>query len=100
MRGVGTADLLITDAELLATVGDTRREIPGGWGGFTAGVISGVGAASAPPPEAARTLDARACQATPGLVNARRRLYQNLTRAYAPALTGGLFDWLVTLYPL
>ena len=37
---------------------------------------------------------------TPGLVNTHHHLYQNLTRAFAPALTGGLFDWLVTLYPL
>jgi len=34
------------------------------------------------------------------LVNTHHHIYQNLTRAFAPALTGGLFDWLVTLYPL
>ena len=37
---------------------------------------------------------------TPGLVNTHHHIYQNLTRAFAPALTGGLFDWLTTLYPL
>ena len=26
-------------------------------------------------------------------------MYQNLTRAYAPALDGNLFHWLTTLYP-
>jgi cytosine/adenosine deaminase-related metal-dependent hydrolase len=36
---------------------------------------------------------------TPGLVNTHHHLYQNLTRAFAPALTGGLLDWLRTLYP-
>jgi cytosine/adenosine deaminase-related metal-dependent hydrolase len=103
MRGVeapARADLLITDAELVATVDDTRREIPGGWVAVTDGVVSALGAAGDPRPPAARTLDARGCLVTPGLVNTHHHLYQNLTRAFAPALSGGLFDWLVTLYPL
>jgi cytosine/adenosine deaminase-related metal-dependent hydrolase len=95
-----TADLLVHDAELLATVDDGRREIAGGWVAVTDGVISGLGGPGDPPPEAARRVDARGCLVTPGLVNTHHHLYQNLTRAYAPALTGGLFDWLVTLYPL
>ena len=103
MRGVENpshADLLVTDAELVATVDDARREIPGGWVAVTDGLVSGVGGAGDPPPTAARTIDARGCLVTPGLVNTHHHLYQNLTRAFAPALTGGLFDWLVTLYPL
>src|SRR3954447_14320228 len=103
MRGVDTpahADLLITDAELVATVDDARREIPGGWVAVTGGAVSGLGGPAEPKPDAARTLDARGCLVTPGLVNTHHHLYQNLTRAFAPALTGGLFDWLVTLYPL
>jgi cytosine/adenosine deaminase-related metal-dependent hydrolase len=94
------ADLLITDAELVATVDDARREIPGGWVAVTGGAVSGLGGPAEPKPDAARTLDARGCLVTPGLVNTHHHLYQNLTRAFAPALTGGLFDWLVTLYPL
>src|SRR3954454_14031591 len=94
------ADLLVTDAELVATVDEARREIPGGWVAVTDGAISGLGGPSDPKPDAARTLDARGCLVTPGLVNTHHHLYQNLTRAFAPALTGGLFDWLVTLYPL
>src|SRR3954454_19823759 len=94
------ADLLVTDAELVATVDEARREIPGGWVAVTDGAISGLGGPSDPKPDAARTLDARGCLVTPGLVNTHHHLYQNLTRAYAPALTGGLFDWLVTLSPL
>ena len=46
MRGVETparADLLITDAELVATVDDARREIPGGWVAVTGGAISALG---------------------------------------------------------
>ena len=66
----------------------------------TDGAISAVGGPADPRPAAARTIDARGCLVTPGLVNTHHHLYQNLTRAFAPALTGGLFDWLVTLYPL
>jgi cytosine/adenosine deaminase-related metal-dependent hydrolase len=95
-----TADLLVHDAELLATVDDARREIAGGWIAVTDGVVSALGGPGDPMPEATRRVDARGCLVTPGLVNTHHHLYQNLTRAYAPALTGGLFDWLVTLYPL
>jgi len=94
------ADLLVTDAELVATVDDGRREIAGGWVAVTGGLVSGLGGPADPKPDAVRTLDARGCLVTPGLVNTHHHLYQNLTRAFAPALTGGLFDWLVTLYPL
>src|SRR3954470_21905712 len=103
MRGVeisARVDLLLTDAELVPTVDDARQEIPGGWVAVTDGAISGIGGPGDPRPDAVRTLDARGCLVTPGLVNTHHHLYQNLTRAFAPALTGGLFDWLVTLYPL
>ncbi|MPQ97742.1 8-oxoguanine deaminase [Modestobacter sp. I12A-02628] len=95
-----TADLLVHDAELVATVDAARREIAGGWVAVTGGVVSAVGGPGDPQPAAGRRIDARGCLVTPGLVNTHHHLYQNLTRAYAPALTGGLFDWLVTLYPL
>ncbi|MBB3677156.1 8-oxoguanine deaminase [Modestobacter versicolor] len=95
-----TADLLVHDAELIATVDDARREIAGGWVAVTDGVVSALGGPADPVPDATRRVDARGCLVTPGLVNTHHHLYQNLTRAYAPALTGGLFDWLVTLYPL
>jgi cytosine/adenosine deaminase-related metal-dependent hydrolase len=100
MPVVQTADLLVHDAELLATVDDGRREIAGGWIAVTDGVVSALGGPADPQPAAIRRVDARGCLVTPGLVNTHHHLYQNLTRAYAPALTGGLFDWLVTLYPL
>ncbi|MGZ4623075.1 MAG: 8-oxoguanine deaminase [Blastococcus sp.] len=100
MDSPARADLLVTDAELVATVDSGRREIRGGWVAVTDGLVSGLGGPGDPAPEAARTVDARGCLVTPGLVNTHHHLYQNLTRAFAPALTGGLFDWLVTLYPL
>ena len=93
------ADLLISDAELVATVDDDRREIAGGWVAVTDGLVSGVGGPGDPRQTATRTVDARGCLVTPGLVNTHHHLYQNLTRAFAPALKGGLFEWLVTLYP-
>ncbi|TQN35658.1 cytosine/adenosine deaminase-related metal-dependent hydrolase [Blastococcus colisei] len=100
METPARADLLIADAELVATVDVTRREIAGGWVAITDGAISGLGGPADATPDAVRTVDARGCLVTPGLVNTHHHLYQNLTRAFAPALTGGLFDWLVTLYPL
>ncbi|HEV7186736.1 MAG TPA: 8-oxoguanine deaminase [Blastococcus sp.] len=100
MDSPARADLLVTDAELVATVDVGRREIAGGWVAVTDGLISALGGPGDPQPDAVRTLDARGCLVTPGLVNTHHHLYQNLTRAFAPALTGGLFDWLVTLYPL
>jgi cytosine/adenosine deaminase-related metal-dependent hydrolase len=99
VTGSTRADLLVRGAELVATVDDARRELPGGWVAITDGVISGIGRSEDPVPQAAATLDASGCLVTPGLVNTHHHLYQNLTRAFAPALTGGLFDWLRTLYP-
>ena len=100
MQTSSRADLLVEGAELLVTVDDARREIAGGWVAVTEGAVSGVGGPGDARPDAVRALDARGCLVTPGLVNTHHHLYQNLTRAYAPALGGGLFDWLVTLYPL
>src|SRR5215204_4136035 len=94
------ADLLVAGAERVITVDADRREIPGGWVALAGGRVSALGGPADPPPPARRTLLADGGLVTPGLVNTHHHLYQNLTRAYAPALTGSLFDWLVTLYPL
>ena len=94
------ADLLVRNAELVATVDAGRREIAGGWVAVTGGVVSGLGGPADEAPAADTVLDAAGCLVTPGLVNTHHHIYQNLTRAYGPALRGSLFDWLVTLYPL
>ena len=98
------ADLLIKNASHIATMDSERKEIAGGWVAITDGFISGIGETESgegeAAPEAAETLDATDCLLTPGLVNTHHHLYQNLTRSYAPALGGGLFEWLRTLYPL
>jgi hypothetical protein len=90
-------DLLVKGAGLLVVDGD--REIPGGWVAVTNGRVTGVGTPGSEP-EASTTLSAAGRLVTPGLVNTRHHLYQNLTRSYAPAVNGTLFDWRTTLYPL
>src|ERR1700682_5851699 len=94
------ADLLISGAELVATVDEHDRELPGGWVALTGGLISGIGGAGDEPPEAARVLSAEGCLVTPGLINTHHHIYQNLTRSYRPATNGSLFTWLSVLYPL
>ena len=94
------ADLLITNADLVATVDEARREIPGGWVAITNGFISGLGGVVDAPPLATQIIDARGCLVTPGLINTHHHMYQNLTRAFPPMTNAALFGWLQTLYPL
>ncbi len=97
---IEAADLLVRDAELVVTMDDGRRELPGGWVAVTGGFVSALGSSTEVPPPAARTLSARNCLVTPGLVNTHHHIYQNLTRAHLPATRSTLFGWLTTLYPL
>ena len=76
-----------------------RREIRGGWVAVTGGFVTAVGEPGREP-EAERTIDACGCLVTPGLINTHHHIFQNLTRAFAPALAGDLFHWLRTLYPV
>ncbi len=99
-RGAHPVDLLVHGAELVATVDERRRELPGGWVAITGGLVSAVGTSADPLPPARRTLDATGCLVTPGLVNTHHHIFQNLTRSYAPSVSGSLFTWLRTLYPL
>lgn len=95
-----SADLLVYNARLVATVDNNRREIPGGWLAVTNGLISAVGSSTDALPEATEKIDASDCLVTPGLINTHHHLYQNLTRAYPPMTSSPLFGWLHTLYPL
>lgn len=92
-------DLLVRDAVLVATMDDDRREVPGGWVAISGGLVTAIGGPSDAEPAAAVVLDAGGCLVTPGLVNTHHHMYQNLTRAYAPAVNQTLFGWLTTLYP-
>lgn len=75
------------------------REIDGGWIALDAGRVHSAGPSTLPAPAAARVIDAQGRMVTPGLVNTHHHMYQNLTRAFAPAINGTLFEWLTTLYP-
>lgn len=92
-------DLLVAHAELVVTMDEHRREIAGGWVAISNGFVVGVGGPG-DEPMAARTVAANGGVVTPGLVNTHHHIYQNLTRSFAPALSGNLFHWLRTLYPV
>ncbi|MFF0730680.1 8-oxoguanine deaminase [Streptomyces chartreusis] len=94
---IKVAELLVRDAELLVV--DSGWEIPGGWLAVSDGRVTGVGPAGSEP-EARTTVRASGRLVTPGLINTHHHIYQNLTRSYAPAVNGSLFDWLTTLYPI
>ncbi len=96
--GRRSADLVIANARVVATLDDDRRELAGGWVAITDGLVSGVG--DGDPPPAVEALDATDCLVTPGLVNTHHHLYQNLTRSYPPMTDKALFGWLQSLYPL
>lgn len=83
-------DLVIRDAELLVTM--SGEEIAGGWVGIADGVVREVGGSERVPP-ARDTLDARGCLVTPGLINTHHHMFQNLSRAYAPASGLSMDAW-------
>jgi len=93
-------DLLVHRAELIATCDAAGQEISGGWVAIRNGRVAAVGAAGEPVPNAAEVIDASGCLVTPGLVNTHHHLFQNLTRAFAPAVNRTLFGWLQRLYPV
>jgi cytosine/adenosine deaminase-related metal-dependent hydrolase len=99
---VGPIDVLIRNAELVATVDDQRAEYRGGWVAIRGSRVVGVGGRNTEPNPSAHTIviDGRATLVTPGFINTHHHIYQNLTRAYGPAINGTLFEWLTVLYPL
>ncbi|WP_454777611.1 8-oxoguanine deaminase [Georgenia muralis] len=90
-------ETVIHDAHVVV---DEGWEIPGGWVALDGGRVHAVGGPGDPQPAATHRVDAGGRLLTPGLVNTHHHMYQNLTRAYAPAINGSLFQWLTTLYPL
>jgi cytosine/adenosine deaminase-related metal-dependent hydrolase len=94
------ATLLVRNADVLVTMDESRREIPGGGLFARDGWIEQVGPTETLPGTADEILDLRGQVVVPGLINTHHHLYQNLTRAVPDAQDAGLFDWLKTLYPI
>jgi 8-oxoguanine deaminase len=98
VRLIGT--LLIRDAALVATFDADEREIRSGSVFIADRAIAAIGPAAELPQGADRVIDARNLVILPGLVNTHHHFTQTLTRALPRAQDVGLFDWLVTLYPI
>jgi 8-oxoguanine deaminase len=92
--------LLIKNAEILVTMDDQRREIPGGGLFIRDGLIQKVGTASTLPTEADDILDLSGHIVLPGLINTHHHFYQTLTRVVPAAQNANLFNWLQILYPI
>ncbi len=96
------ASLLITNAEVIVTMDDQRRELRGGSLLLRGPRIEAVWPAGQLPPgtTADATIDATGHAVLPGLVNTHHHMYQSLTRAIPAAQDAELFSWLKTLYPI
>jgi cytosine/adenosine deaminase-related metal-dependent hydrolase len=100
MRCGSIGTLLIHAAALVATFDDLEREIRNGSVLIEDRQIVAVGPSAELPQLADRVIDARNMVVLPGLVNTHHHFTQTLTRAVPAAQDAGLFDWLVTLYPI
>ncbi len=94
------ATLLVRNANLLVTMDDHRREIPGGGLFVRDGFIEQVGTSDTLPAQADTVIDLEGHLVLPGLVNTHHHFYQTLTRAIPAAQDANLFNWLKTLYPI
>jgi len=92
--------LLVRNADLLVTMDDQRREIPGGGLFIQDGFVLQAGPSAELPTEADETLDLSGHILLPGLINTHHHFYQTLTRAVPAAQNANLFNWLKTLYPI
>ncbi len=92
--------LLIRDAELVVTMDDHRREIPGGGLFIRDGMIEKVDRTGNLAETADEVLDLRGHIVLPGLINTHHHFYQTLTRVVPEAQNANLFHWLKTLYPM
>lgn len=102
-------NLLLANADVLATFDDAGREIARGALLIQDGWIGAVGtlaeveawiAADPPARTPERRIDLAGCVLLPGLVNGHHHLYQTLTRTAGTAGGLVLFDWLKKFYPV
>jgi cytosine/adenosine deaminase-related metal-dependent hydrolase len=103
------SSLLISNAAVVVTMDDARREISGGAVLVQDDRVAAVGTAAEidawirqdePQRAPQRTIDATGCVVLPGLVNCHHHLFQTLTRSIGTGKGLGLFDWLKLLYPV
>jgi cytosine/adenosine deaminase-related metal-dependent hydrolase len=92
--------LLIQNAQILVTMDDHQREIPGGGLYIRDGIIEKVGLKSELPDSADEVIDLSDHIVLPGLINTHHHFYQTLTRVVPAAQDANLFNWLKTLYPI
>ena len=92
--------LLITHADLLATMDDTDTRLPDAGLYAVDNVIEQVGPTAELPATADRVIDARGMVILPGLVNTHHHFFQTLTRAVPAAQNAPLFAWLRVHYPI
>lgn len=89
---------LIHDCEVVVTMDDAGREIPGGSILIDDGVITHIGVIPEAAAAGAERMDGGGTVAIPGLIHCHTHLYQSLTRVRA--MDQGLFGWLTALYPV
>jgi cytosine/adenosine deaminase-related metal-dependent hydrolase len=94
-----TNTLLLKNADVVATMDDERREIPGGCVHVTGNRITAVGPAK-DMPTADQTIDLAGHVLIPGLVNTHHHMFQSLTRATPGGQDAELFGWLKAHYPI
>ncbi|MEO6854905.1 MAG: 8-oxoguanine deaminase [Rhodoferax sp.] len=96
--------LLIHNADCIATLDDSRRELHQGYVFIRDGKIESLGAAADLPPDllhsADEVINATGHLVIPGLVNTHHHMYQSLTRAIPQVQNAELFGWLRGLYPI
>ena len=96
--------LLIHNADCIATLDATRRELRQGWVFIRDGKIESLGSAADLPPallhSADEVINATGHLVIPGLVNTHHHMYQSLTRAIPQVQNAELFGWLRGLYPI
>ncbi|MCX7889235.1 MAG: 8-oxoguanine deaminase [Rhodobacteraceae bacterium] len=90
-------EILIRGALAVVTMDGARREIADGDVLVRGGVIAAVGQGLT---GRGRTVEARGCVVTPGLVNTHHHLFQTMTRAVPGGQDALLFGWLRALYPV
>ncbi|MCQ8279797.1 8-oxoguanine deaminase [Acetobacteraceae bacterium KSS8] len=90
--------LLLKRPDLLLTMDDSRRELPGASVRVEGNRIVAIGPGAEGPAD--RVIDLSGHILLPGLVNTHHHMFQSLTRAVPAAQNESLFGWLRALYPI